>query len=440
MTQATEHPNWSNRWTFILAATGSAVGLGNIWKFPYITGEYGGGAFVLVYLACIALIGIPVMMAEITMGRRGQENPVDASLDLAKEAGQPPFWGIVGYAGVLAGLMILMFYSVVAGWVLEYVLQSASGNYMVANAEQIEANFGALTADFNRQLLWHSLFLIVTLTVVGLGVTKGIGKAVEILMPLLFVMLGILLVYSFINGDPAQAIAFMFQPDFSKLSGEAVLVAMGHAFFTLSLGMGAIMVYGSYMPRGASIAKTGLIVAGLDTLVALVAGLAVFPIVFANGLEPSAGPGLMFVTLPNAFAAMPGGAIFGTLFFALVAIAALSSAISLIEPGVAWLERRGIKRVVAVLGLGMLCWIGGIASIHNGDVFNFLDNFTAKYMLPLGGLLIAVFVGWVMSRNHVQAETQMNDSDMAKWFFTLRYIAPVGVLLVFLHSLGLFGG
>ncbi len=429
---------WTNRWTFILAATGSAVGLGNIWKFPYITGEYGGGAFVLVYLGCILLVGVPIMIAEVMAGRAARANPVDAMLKLSREANAHPLWGLVGLAGVLGGLLILMFYGVVAGWALDYVWQSATGAYQIEDPTLIANNFSALAGDFQRQWFWQTLFVAMTGGIIAAGVTGGIGRAVEILMPLLFVFLLILLGYSWATGDFIRSLEFMFQPDFSKLSREAVLVAMGHAFFTLSLGMGAIMAYGAYMPGEHSIGKTVISIAALDTIIALVAGMAIFPLVFANGLAPTSGPGLMFESLPIAFANMPGGLIFGTLFFILVSIAALSSSISLVEPGVAWLERHGVKRRWGTLGAILIGWIGGTACIASGDFFNFLDHITANYILPLGGLLIAIFVGWVMQRQVVEAAVRFESPRYFRlWMWVLRFIAPLGILTVFLHSIGL---
>ena len=431
---------WGSRWTFILAATGSAVGLGNIWKFPYIAGEYGGGAFVLVYLACILAIGIPVMIAEVMIGRAGRTDPADAMTKLAKESQAPRQWGLLGGVGMLAGLMIMMFYSVVAGWALEYVAQSVTGVYDPLAPEAIADNFSTLLASSDRQLLWHSIFSLLTASVVAAGVTGGIGKAVDILMPLLFCFLLVLVGYSAINGDFAAGLSFLFDTDFSRLTSEAVLVAMGHAFFTLSLGMGAIMAYGAYFPGHSSIGTTVLTIAFLDTLIAILAGMAMFPLVFANGLTPEQGPGLMFVTLPIAFSNMSGGMFFGGLFFTLVSIAALSSSISLIEPGVAWLEKHGIKRPLSTFGLAGIAWLGGIASIQSGTVFNLLDKLTTNIMLPLGGLMIAIFAGWVMHRDRVQDETGISHPRVfAVWRFALRYIAPLGIIAVFLHSLGLMG-
>lgn len=429
---------WSSRWTFILAATGSAVGLGNIWKFPYITGEYGGGAFVLVYLGCILLVGIPVMIAEISIGRFGRTDPIHSTMRAAQDAKTTTAWSLIGFLGVLAGLMILMFYSVVAGWALDYVWQSASSGFVGQSAASLDSNFDALQADTTRQLLWHTLFIAITGSVVAAGVTRGIGTVVEILMPLLFILLLVLLGYSWARGDFAAATHFMFNVDFSKLSSKAVLIALGHAFFTLSLGMGAIMAYGAYMPSKASVAKTTLVIALLDTVIALVAGMAIFPLVFANGLEPGQGPGLMFKTLPTAFSVMPGGVIFGTIFFVLVGIAALSSSISLIEPGVAWLERQGIWRVWSTLALGLIGWAGGVACIYVPGVFDSLDYATTNIMLPLGGLLIAILVGWVMRRNTVRKQLKDTGELMFNiWYVLTRFIAPAGVIAIFLHQLGL---
>ena len=428
---------WKSRWTFILAATGSAVGLGNIWKFPYITGENGGGAFVLVYLACILLIGIPVMIAEIMTGRAGRSDPLHSMAKLSAGSGGHKAWGAVGAVGMIAGLMIMMFYSVVAGWALDYAAQSLSGGYGQSSGD-IEAGFNGLLADSGQQLVWHSVFCLLTGGVVALGVTRGIGKAVELLMPILFVFLIVLVGYSLLNGDFSAGFHFMFDTDFSKLSGDAILIAMGHAFFTLSLGMGAIMAYGAYFPGHASIGKTVLAIGALDTLIALLAGLAMFPLVFANDLVPGQGPGLMFVTLPIAFSNMSGGLFFGSLFFILVSIAALSSSISLIEPSVAWAERRGILRPLATAGLIGIAWLGGVASIYIAGVFDALDYITANIMLPIGGLFIAIFVGWVLKPDRVLDETGMNGGPIYKaWRFTLRYLAPLGILIVFLNSLKL---
>jgi len=432
------NPLWTRRWTFVMATTGAAVGLGNIWKFPYIAGENGGGAFVLMYLICIFLLGVPIMMAEVMLGRKGRANPVHAMLNHIRTANASKGWSIVGIMGVLAGIMILMYYSVVAGWSLEYVVQSFQGNHLNKAPADIAAGFGEFSSDPIRQLVWHSIFILFTAIIVGFGVTRGIGTAVDVLMPLLFVLLGALVFYSARHGAFNEALQFMFNADFSKLSGKAVLIAMGHAFFTLSLGMGTVMVYGSYMPTGTSIAGAVASVAFLDTLIALVAGMTIFPLVFASNLEPGSGPGLLFESLPIAFSTMWNGEYFGAAFFLLVMIAALSSSISLIEPGISWLEKIGINRALATIVLALICWGGGVASIYSEDVFGSLDFITSNIMLPLGGLLIAIFTGWVLGYTRVRKEIQ----DIPAWLFNilfivLRFIAPAGVIVVFLHSVGL---
>lgn len=449
-TDAKPHRGWASRWTFIMAATGSAVGLGNIWKFPYITGEYGGGAFVLVYLACILLVGMPVMMAEVLLGRRGRRNPISSMELLTREAGAPAAWAIIGWAGMLAGLMILSFYSVVAGWTLDYILRMADGSLQGASPDTVTAAFTGLLANRNELLGWHSAFILLTVAIVAGGVSKGLGNAARILMPLLFILLTLLLGYGLARGDFSRAFHFMFDFDFSKLTAEAVLVALGHAFFTLSLGMGAMLVYGSYMPTKASIGKTVLTIAALDTVVALMAGMAIFPVVFAHGLEPGSGPGLMFMSLPSAFGHMPGGLLFGTLFFVLVSIAALTSAISLIEPGVAWLnETWHVKRLRASILLGLAGWLGGVACIFSNNwletgpadnwyVFETLDFIASNIMLPLGGLLIALFTGWAMSDATRREELHdFSPGLYTAWCIVIRFIAPLGITLVFLNSTGL---
>ncbi|WP_188150907.1 sodium-dependent transporter [Teredinibacter waterburyi] len=427
------HGVWASRWTFILAATGSAVGLGNIWKFPYIAGENGGGAFVLIYLLCIALIGIPVMMAEVLIGRRGRMSPINAMRYVTSEAGLHGGWTAIGWMGVVAGLMIMAFYSVVAGWAVNYIFALASGEFSSAVGTVSTGYFDALLANNGKQAMWHSIFSFMTFAVVAAGVTRGLGMVARVLMPFLFVVLILLLGYGVVEGDFAAAFRFLFEFHFEKLTWNGVLVALGHAFFTLSLGMGAIMAYGAYMPDHSSIGRTIITVGLLDTVVALVAGLAIFPIVFATpGIEPGSGPGLMFVSLPVAFGSMPLGLIFGTLFFMLVTVAAWSSAVSLIEPGVAWLVETGkFNRIKATFLLAFVAWCGGLASIWNGAIFNALDFLTAQIMLPLGGLFIAVFVGWLMKRDVVAKEMDGEEHPLFEiWRFVLRYISPVLVALV----------
>jgi len=433
------HGQWSGRWAFILAATGSAVGLGNIWKFPYITGENGGGAFVLVYLLCIAVIGIPIMIAEVMLGRRGRRSPINTMRHLAREEGVSPLWKYLGWSGVVAGFLILSYYSVIAGWAVAYVFRTASGAFTGATADGVSSIFSQLVSDPERLLAWHTIFMAITMVVVARGVRSGLEKAVRFLMPALFVILLILVGYAMNTDAFARGVEFMLTPDFDALfyrpgdkpgelvlTAEPLLVALGHAFFTLSLGMGAIMIYGSYLPEKTSIAKTTVVIAGMDTLVALLAGLAIFPIVFANGLEPGSGPGLIFQTLPIAFGQMPAAA---------------------------WLvENHGFSRVAATTWLGVLTWLLGLGSVFSFNLwageeyqlfgktfFDLLDYLTANIMLPLGGLLIALFAAWQMRRSSCRDELRLNDGPGFKlWYFLIRYISPVAVVIVFLNAIGLF--
>jgi NSS family neurotransmitter:Na+ symporter len=355
---------------------------------------------------------------------------------------------------------------VIAGWALAYVVLAAAGALQGLDSTRIKNMFNGLVEDPERVLAWHTLFMLMSMVVVARGVRAGLEKAVTFLMPALFVLLIVMVGYAMNTGFFEQGLAFLFQPDFSKvfyqcrtvagieqceLSGSPVLVALGHAFFTLSLGMGAIMVYGSYMPKKNSIAGSTLLIAFLDTLVALVAGMAIFPIVFANGLEPGTGPGLIFQTLPIAFGAMPAGHLFGTLFFVLLVFAAWSSAISLIEPAVAWLvENRGMSRVRAAAWIGVTTWLLGLGSIFSFNIwsgqefqlfgmtfFDLLDYLAANIMLPLGGLFIALFAGWSMARASSQGEFAMRETAYKLWWALIRYVSPLAVILVFLNAIGM---
>lgn len=447
MKTISQHGQWSSRLAFVLAATGSAVGLGNIWKFPYITGENGGGAFVLIYLLCILAIGLPIMVAEIMLGRRGRQSPINTMRDLAAEAGVNRFWSWLGWLGVIAGFLILSYYSVIAGWAMAYVVRVASGVFEGATADGVSNIFGQFIADPEKLLAWHSLFMIVTMLVVARGV-KGLERTVKFLMPALLAILILLVGYAMEQGAFEQAVSFLFRADFSKVTSEGVLTAMGHAFFTLSLGMGAIMVYGSYLPKKVSIGSTAVIIALADTVVALLAGLAIFPIVFANGLEPGSGPGLIFQTLPIAFGHMAYGSVFGTLFFVLLVFAAWSSSISLIEPAVAWLvENKKMSRMRACIWAGLATWILGIGTVLSFNLtagirlfdktfFDVLDYLTANVMLPLGGLSIAVFAGWVMSKENSADELQLKSPILFNsWLFLVKFVSPVAVAIVFLKAI-----
>lgn len=444
---------WSSRTAFILAAAGSAVGLGNVWKFPYIAGEYGGGAFVLVYLACVALIGLPILVAEILVGRRGGASPIHGLRLLARSEGHRDGWQLIGWLGVLGAFLILSFYSVVAGWSLAYLGHAVGGGLAAASrtaepAAAMEGLFSALLASPSLLLLCHTLMMAATVLVVSHGVRQGLERAVRWMVPGLFALLiGLVAWAGVATGHFGDALAFLFRPSFGALTGEAVLVALGHAFFTLSVGMTAMMAYGAALNRRTSIGAASVAIAGLDTLVALLAGLAIFPVVFANGLEPGSGPGLIFVTLPIAFSQIPGGLIAATLFFAFLAMAALTSTISLLEPAVQFLEGRGWGRRGAALATGAAVWLLGVGSLLSFNLwsgytvmgrsfFELLDFVTANVLLPLGGLLVAVYAGRVLSRDAVCDELGLGDSPAFRlWRFMLRYVSPVGVAVVFAHNL-----
>lgn len=437
---------WSHRWTFILAAVGSAVGLGNLWKFPYITGEYGGGAFVLVYLITIFLIGVPVFMAEAMLGRKSRKSPVDGVTKLARENGASPLWGSVGIMGAFTGVLILSFYSVIAGWAIHYFVRFASGALVGIDADAAGAELGALFASAGSLTIYHTIFMLATMLIIGLGVHKGLERGVNVLLPLLFVMLFVVAIYAAMNGDFAAAASFLFTFDLSKLSLEGWLAALGHAFFTLSLGMGSIFVYGSYMSSESSLAKTAVTVALLDTAVALVAGLAIFSLIFGNGLEASQGPGLLFVSLPLAFAEMPGSAFFGAFFMLLVLFAALSSSISILEPIVAFFVSRGRSRVLTTLVCGAGVWLVGMLTVlsfnhwagftplYDWTLFDIFDKLTSKVTLPLGGVMLSLFAAWVLTKDALVAQIP-NATVRQIWVLLARFVAPLGVTFVMLTAL-----
>ncbi|MDN3522837.1 sodium-dependent transporter [Halomonas ramblicola] len=441
------HAQWSSKMAFILAATGSAVGLGNIWRFSYMVGDSGGAAFVLIYLACVALVGLPILVAEWLIGRRGQENPINAMAELARKSGRLPAWALVGASGVLAAFLILSFYSVIGGWSLSYTLGSVTGAFSGQDADGVGAIFNGLLGNPAVLTLWHTAFMALVIFIVARGVTKGLEGAVRTLMPALVVLMLVLVGYGMTTGYFGEALAFMFSPDWGAVSGEVVLAAMGQAFFTLSLGMGIMMAYGSYLGADVNLIGTARTVIILDTAIALLAGLAIFPIVFANGLSPGEGPGLIFVTLPLAFGNMAGGTILGLMFFLLLTFAALTSAISLLEPVVELLEERTpLSRVGVTLVGGVAVWALGIAALMSFNVwddflilglnvFDLLDTLTSKIMLPLTGLGAILFVAWRLDRESVAAELNLSGGQAQLWQLVSRFVAPIGVILVFVTGL-----
>ena len=444
---ATTHAQWSSRMGFVLAATGSAVGLGNIWKFPYMVGQSGGAAFVLVYLLCIALIGVPILVSEWMIGRRGQKNPINTMAQLAHQNGHTRNWAVVGIVGVLAAFLILSFYSVIGGWALAYIRDAATGTFTGLDKGGVGAIFEGFLASPGELLSWHSVFMLLTVIIVAMGVSSGLERGSKLMMPALALILIVMVGYGMTTGAFGQAIAYLFNPDWSKLDGSVLLAALGHAFFTLSLGMGIMMAYGSYLGEDVNLLRTARTVVIMDTVFALCAGLAIFPIVFANGLDAAAGPGLVFVTLPLAFGNMGGGLVLGTLFFLLLTFAALTSSISLLEPVVELLEERTpMNRVTATVVAGLTIWALGIAALLSFNVwsevklaglniFDLLDYVTSKFMLPLAGLGAIVFAAWKLEQASVKHELRLGDTGFALWTVLARYVAPLGVLYVFWNNL-----
>jgi NSS family neurotransmitter:Na+ symporter len=456
-----QRSHWGSRLGFVLAAAGSAIGLGNIWKFPYITGANGGGWFVLIYLVCIATVGLPIMMAEIFIGRTAQKSPVGAFRALSRR-GSP--WVGVGWLGVVAGFVILSYYSVVAGWAMHYVWLSITGSLTGETPQEIEATFGGLYASPGLNLFWHTLFMALTVSIVLGGIRGGLERASKILMPLLFLMMVVLLVRSTSMEGFGRAVEFVFKPNADSITPAGVLEALGHSFFTLSLGMGAMITYGSYLRPDDDLVSTSITVGVLDTVIALMACLVLFPITFSYGMEPSKTVGLVFMNMPMAFAQMPGGALWGAVFFILLTFAALTSGISLLEVTASYfMDERGWSRTLAtsvcggvILLLGIPSALSGATGLFGGDFqkltaplglaegkgmnwFDFLDYLASNWMLPLGGLGIAMFVAW---RVGGQAREQgfKAGSRFGRlywgWVFLLRYVVPIGVGAVFLHAIG----
>lgn len=453
--RASLHGNWSSKMAFILAVTGSAVGLGNIWKFPYVAGQNGGGAFVLVYLFCVIIIGMPVMMSEILIGRRGRRNPVAAMDLLSKEEKSSSKWRWVGIMGVLGGVLILSYYSVIAGWTLGYALKSITGVFVNASPQVVSSEFSNFVGNWKVIGFYHTLFMALTIFFVARGVEKGLERAVKIMVPVLLILMLVLLGYAIKSGFFGQGLHFMFSvPDSCialsqecPLTWNSVLVALGQAFFTLSIGMGAVMAYGAYLPEETSIIGASAAVVTADTGIAILAGLAIFPLVFANGLDPADGPGLVFQTLPLAFGQMSDGVFFSTIFFILLSFAAWTSAIALIEPAVAWvIEQFDKTRTQASLIIGILIWILGFGSVLSfnllknmiflaGTFFDNVDYLTSNIILPFVGLLITIFAGWIMSSESSIDELDNSGFIYKSWRLLARYIAPIGIILVLINAI-----
>ena len=451
MNDSAARGQWASRLGFILAAAGSAIGLGNIWKFPYITGQNGGGAFVLVYLVCILLVGLPIMMAELHIGRSGQKDAVGC---FAALEGKPTRWRFIGWLGVCSSFLLLSFYAVVAGWSFDYVVQAASGALRGRSAEEINALFGQLVSSPSQVIFWQGSFLVATVGIVVGGVRGGIERWSKILMPLLFLLLFLLFLRGMLSPGAKAGLEFMFRPDFAKLTPAALLDALGHAFFTLSLGAATMITYGSYLDHKADLLSLSLRITLLDILVALLAGLAIFPVVFAAGLEPGSGPGLVFQTIPIVFSTMPFGSFLAVLFFLLLSFAALSSSISMLEVSVSYLvDEKGWGRRLATTVLGLAAFVVGLPSalsfnrlaeftpFFGKTFFDFVNALVSSYMLPLGGFFVAVYVGWFWKGEGFQNE--LAGGKARPWLYSLwrilvKYVAPAAVAVVLLNQIGWF--
>ena len=440
--------HWSSRFAFLMASVGFAVGLGNIWRFPYVTGENGGAAFVLVYLACAFGIGVPILMSELLIGRRGQGSPPSAMATVAEANGRSRQWRWVGGMGLLAAYTIEIVYAVVVGWVLWYLFKAVTSGFTGVDAAVAEAEFAAVLDSNLGMLLWTLVGLSITGLIIYAGVKDGIERAVSIMMPTMFLLLLGLAVYNMFAGGFGQAVTWLFTPDFSKISFATVLAAVGQAFFSIGVGMAGMMVYGAYLPRSISITQSVLIIVFADTMVALLAGLVIFPAVFHHGLDPAAGAGLIFQTLPVAFAQMPGGYLFSVLFFVMLSVAGITSMVGLVESVTAWLEDRFSlpRHTSAVLVVGSVACFS-VLSILSYNVlaeYNFagrnfndtMDYFSNQVLLPLGGLLIAVFAGWAMRREETRDElTSLTAGNFAFWHVLIRYVVPPVLLVIFVQGI-----
>lgn len=448
MTGVTLNPlgEWRSRMTFVLSLAAAAVGMGSIWRFSYLSGEYGGAPFVLAYVVFLLLLAVPILIAELVLGSQGRGSVVESVAHAAERSHCSSAWRLLSWLACLAGVMLLALYVVVAGWSLVYAGAMYSGSFSAASVLNAGQYFAELVADSGRMLLWQSLFLMLVLAVVAVGVRRGIGLLAWLLVPTLLASLILLVQYSTTHGDLAAAGKFLFSVQWLDFKREALLMALGQAFFTLGVGVGTGISYGSYAPVRVPIGRSVIAVAVFDTLVALAMGLAIFPLVFAYNLVPAMGPGLMFISMPHAFGNILQGELFGTLFFLLMALVALGSCVAILEPVVGAVKQRfGLRRVTAVAIVGALAWLLAYAAaftLDNSsgdggpDLFRLLDRLVGGLLLPLVALGTVILVGWRLRRPllraHLYRETNL---FFSLWYFLIRYIAPPAILLVMLGAL-----
>jgi len=446
---------WSSRWGFLLASVGFAVGMGNIWRFPYQLGENGGAAFLIIYLAFSLGIGLPLLITELTIGRRGAASASQSVINVALESGRSSRWGLVGTLGTLCAFVILSYYSVLSGWTLDYLVKAASGTFEGVDGAATSAMFSGLLSSPGMLLFWNTLVHILIILVIRQGVQSGIERAVKILMPALFGAIFIMVIYGVFAGDMVSTLRFLLEPDFSKITFGTAMSAIGQAFFSIGIGMGSLYVFGSYMPKDFSIPKSATIVILMDTGVAVLAGFAIFPLVFQYGLDPGAGAGLVFETLPLAFGQMPGGQLFGSIFFVLLISAALSSCIGLAEGVVNWVdEHLNIPRKQGVFYVSGTAWLLGVVSIlgfstwkdvrlldfiprYEGlDIFDTLDTLAADNLLLLGGAFSAIFFGWLVPKALKLEELDVKDGLIfGSWRFLIRFVIPPVLLITLIMGL-----
>ena len=446
---------WSSKAGFLMAAIGFSVGLGNIWRFPYVMGENGGAAFLIIYLACALVIALPLLVSELAIGRRGRGSPVASMLNVAAESGTSPRWRIVGGLAVLGVFFIMSYYTVITGWTFDYFFLSLTGRFEDITADQSGMIFAGLTGNPLRLLFWHTIVIILVVLILRRGVKEGIERAVGILMPALFLCLAIMVVYALVAGDMGKTAKFLLVPDFSKVTIKTVMVAVGQAFFSIGIGMASLITFGSYLNKDVSIPKSAAIIILADTGVALLAGLAIFPLVFAFGLTPSGGPGLIFQTLPVAFGQMPGGQLFGAVFFFLLIAAAMTSCIGGVESVIAWIdEHKGINRKKGSVIVGVCAWLVGFLSILSFNewsdfypldfipafagktIFDSLDFLAANILLLAGGLLTSIFIGWQVPK-YIQLKA-MGVKDgifYIFWRLIVRYLIPPLLLLILIMGI-----
>jgi len=440
--------DWSSKHGFLLATIGGAVGLGNLWRFPYIAGDNGGGGFVLIYLGFVFLLGVPLMAGEMLLGRRGHRSPVNSIAALVHSENANRSWKSIGWISLLVPFIGLSYYAVVAAWALDYLMLATTGGFTGFDSTTSQETFNTRSAQPVYQIMLHGVFVAMTVWVVANGINKGIERASKVMMPALFAMIIALVIYGMVSADFSAAVDFLFRPDFSKVTGQSVLIALGQALFSLGIGVGLMITYSSYMPRDFSLRTSATVICVGDTLAAILAGLAIFPIVFASGLDPAGGPGLIFVSLPIAFGSMPGGAFIGPLFFVLLLFAAYTSALGMLEPVVSWLEEKfpGKRKQMALVA-GFAIWVLGLGSVLSFSImadikplafigiektfFGIADYTVANVLAPVNALMIALFAGWVL-RSKVVDEEFATDTQNWKiyWRFTNRFLAPAALIIV----------